>query len=163
MYEAILRERAARLAVTTAAREAIALHAVVFHRGGIRYATELDRLQEILVCRTVTRLPSVPRHCLGVMNMRGEIVPVFDLPLLFDPALTELAPPQRILVVDSGAVRIGIAADEVDDAVGLAAGEIDPPLATFTGSRARLVRGIARGALLLDCKTLIDSDALVVG
>lgn len=163
MYESLLRERAAKLAMTTAAREAVALHAVIFHRGGIRYATELGRLQEIQVCRTITRLPSVPGHCLGVMNMRGAIVPVFDLPLLFDETAKALDPPQRILIVDSGAVRIGLGADEVDDAVGLGAGEIDPPLVTFTGSRARLVRGIARGALLLDCKSLIDSDALVVG
>lgn len=160
----ILSERAVRLAAAPVSRHAAAaLHAVIFVRDGIRYGVDLARLREIQVCRTMMRLPAVPRFCLGVTNVRGEILPLFDLPRLFSDAADDPLPPQRILVVDSETTTIGIAADEVDDAVALASDEIEPPLATFSGPRARLIHGLARGALLLDCKTLIDSDALVVG
>jgi len=160
----ILRERADRLAAAPVSRHAsAALHAVIFVRDGIRYGVDLARLREIQVCRTTMRLPAVPRFCLGVTNVRGEILPLFDLPRLFSDDVADVLPPQRILVVDSETTTIGIAADEVDDAVALTSDEIEPPLATFAGPRARLIHGLARGALLLDCKTLIDSDALVVG
>lgn len=160
----ILDERAARLAAAPVSRHAAAaLHAVVFVRDRIRYGVDLARLREIQVCRTIMRLPAVPRFCLGLTNVRGELLPVFDLPPLFSDAAAEPLPPQRILVVESEEMHVGIAADEVDDALALAADEIEPPLATFSGSRARLIHGLARGVLLLDCKTLIDSDALVVG
>jgi purine-binding chemotaxis protein CheW len=162
----ILRERAAKLAAGSDAQQrGAALHVVVFLRGGIRYGIDLARLQEIQPCHAITRLPSVPPFCAGIANLRGEILPVFDLPRLFSGNGSEepLQAPQRIVVADSDTARIGIAADEVDDAMALAPEEIEPPLVTFSGPRARLILGLARGALLLDCKTLIDSDALVVG
>lgn len=161
----ILRERAAKMAAASTVRQGGSeMHAVLFQRGAVRYAIDLARLQEILPCRMVTSLPAVPPFCLGVMNMRGEILAVFDVALLFSAGgAAQLPAPQRIVVVESTTSRIGIAADEVDDAVALAPEEIEPPLVTFSGPRARLVAGIARGALLLDCNALIDSDALVVG
>src|ERR1700688_4434945 len=56
---------------------------VVFRLGGEGYALEVMRVQEVLDMQTLTEVPGGPKFLLGVINLRGHVVPVYDLRLPF--------------------------------------------------------------------------------
>src|SRR5271169_5672673 len=56
---------------------------VVFRLGGEGYALEVMRVQEVLDMQALTEVPGAPKHLLGVINLRGHVVPVYDLRLPF--------------------------------------------------------------------------------
>lgn len=90
-----------------------------FFLGAEEYAVDIARVQEIRVWERLTRLPAVPPFVKGVLNLRGDIVPVIDLRLRF--GLT--APPygrKTVIVVlhveDGGRAKsMGVVVDGVSD------------------------------------------------
>ena len=56
---------------------------VVFQLGGEGYALEVMRVQEVLDMQSLTEVPGGPRFLLGVINLRGHVVPVYDLRMPF--------------------------------------------------------------------------------
>ena len=56
---------------------------VVFRLGGEGYALEVMRVQEVLDMQSLTEVPGGPRFMLGVINLRGHVVPVYDLRMPF--------------------------------------------------------------------------------
>lgn len=150
---AILRARAARYAQITAA-EAAATHEVVrFRRGDDEYAVAHGSLREIRplrrFCRILGASPVVP----GVFHYRGEIISLHDLRALGQAGASP-AFAAWVLVAESGAVRIGLLADEVVGIEALADEDIKP-LPLTMGAKAGVLRGVAHGDLLL-----IDAPAL---
>ena len=58
-------------------------HYVVFQLGGEGYALEVMRVQEVLDMQSLTEVPGGPKFLLGVINLRGHVVPVYDLRMPF--------------------------------------------------------------------------------
>ena len=56
---------------------------VVFRLGGEGYALEVMRVQEVLDVESMTEVPGSPKCLLGVINLRGHVVPVYDLRIPF--------------------------------------------------------------------------------
>ena len=56
---------------------------VVFRLGGEGYALEVMRVQEVLDMQSLTEVPGGPKFLLGVINLRGHVVPVYDLRMPF--------------------------------------------------------------------------------
>ncbi len=56
---------------------------VVFRLGGEGYALEVMRVQEVLDILSMTEVPGSPKCLLGVINLRGRVVPVYDLRIPF--------------------------------------------------------------------------------
>ncbi len=56
---------------------------VVFRLGGEGYALEVMRVQEVLDMQSITEVPGGPKFLLGVINLRGPVVPVYDLRIPF--------------------------------------------------------------------------------
>ena len=56
---------------------------VVFQLGGEGYALEVMRVQEVLDMQSLTEVPGGPKFLLGVINLRGHVVPVYDLRMPF--------------------------------------------------------------------------------
>ena len=82
------------------------------------YGIDILSVQGIQVWETMTPLPSTPEHLLGVINMRGAIVPIVDLKCRFNLGQSETLATTVIIIVrinDKGQERtIGIVADAVD-------------------------------------------------
>src|SRR5579863_7728654 len=75
---------------------------VVFRLGGEGYALEVMRVQEVLDMQTLTEVPGGPKFLLGVINLRGHVVPVYDLRLRFGLHKdTEQTRAPCILIVES--------------------------------------------------------------
>lgn len=123
--------------------------------GNGSYALELLCVQEVVRVTPIVAMRGASRAVLGVMNLRGRIVPVFDLGLWLGTACVEPDERSRIVVVERDDELIGVMVTLVEDVVTLSQNRIEPPL---PGSVAGPIVGIARvGAVptvLLDAGTL---------
>ena len=88
------------------------------------YAVGVSQLVEVLPPPRITRVPSVPDHILGVMNLRGEVLSVIDLKRFFGLDPSEPSPDQATVVVEHGDVVMGLLVDGIGDLVSLASGEL---------------------------------------
>lgn len=98
-----------------------------FPLGEERFAVEILKIQEIRPLTAITPIPNAPEHIRGVINLRGTIVPVFDLKLRF--ALKSAADSRFaiILVVTIGERVVGLIADAVPKVLTVQMEEIAPP------------------------------------
>jgi purine-binding chemotaxis protein CheW len=100
---------------------------VVFKLAGQEYGLLAGTVREIIRNRDTTRVPNVSAHVQGVINLRGRIIPVFNLrqrlklPAI-DPALSAS---QTIMVVESDGADAGLLSDAVADVVKITQGDIN--------------------------------------
>lgn len=136
---------------------------VEFELAGERYGIELACVREVCVLQELTPVPCAPPFVLGIINLRGEIHTVIDLKKFFDlpdAGLTEL---NKVLILDSEEMRVGILADVIGGVRTLALDTLEPGLPTLTGLRASYLRGVTGGRLIvLDAARILASEAILV-
>lgn len=132
---------------------------LTFTLGGEEYAVDILRVQEIKGYSSVTTVPNAPAYVRGVMNLRGTVVPVFDMRLKFGMAPREYDRFTVIVVVNVGERVVGLIVDSVSDVLDIAAGAIQPTPDLGSGVDTRVMQGIARTNDRL--VTLLDIDAVV--
>ena len=162
----VLVERARRLALAAEApeRPADALELLPFRLGREHYAIETRYAREVVRLSGFTAVPSTEDFLLGVTNLRGEIVPVFDLMLFFGFASQGLMDRAHVIVVGAETVEFAIIADTVQAVAQFPAASLlaDAP---FEGKRGgECVRGVTRDAMIvLDGAALIKDRRLIIG
>jgi purine-binding chemotaxis protein CheW len=126
--------------------------AVAFRLGGELHGCDIRLVEEVVTKRQVHPLPDVPPHILGVLLLRGEMVPVMDVAPALGLSLAE-GKAAAILVVGIGEARVGVAAEAVHEVLEVPADAIRPAPHTG-GDRDAHVVGVAR--LPAGLVTLID-------
>ncbi|CAG9000372.1 MAG: Chemotaxis protein CheW [Candidatus Celerinatantimonas neptuna] len=95
------------------------------------FGAQIGCIQEVLEYRKVTSVPRTPEFMLGVINLRGQVVPVVDLRQVFDMEVIEPTIDSCIIIVkipiEGEETSLGILADRVKEVVELNTGEIKPP------------------------------------
>jgi chemotaxis signal transduction protein len=122
-------------------------HALVVQVGQRRLAVPLDATRELLPMPVLSPLPGAPRHVQGLLNLRGDVIPVFDLPARLGLSTDRAADEQFVLVAQSADRVLGVAVDDADDVVEIestAFQQVDPEVAQTFGSLARAVVGVWR-------------------
>ena len=122
---------------------------VIFRLGGEGYALEVMRVQEVLDYTSLTQVPGGPKSLRGVLNLRGHVVPVYDLRVPFelpiDPNPTR-AP--SVLMVESSHNNethvTGLLVDRVSDVLEISPEEIQPSPQLGLGNTTPFVRGLIR-------------------
>jgi purine-binding chemotaxis protein CheW len=141
------------------AREEPGTQLLLFALGGESYAFPLEQVREVVKPGPITPVPSIPEHILGVMNLRGEILPVLDLKRLMGVGMGTPDREGRIIVVKAPGMSVGFLADSVEDAIEVK-GAMEPPLATLPERQVRYLRGqVTHGGLLvgvLNPETLLE-------
>ena len=114
---------------------------VAFRLGGELHACDVRLVEEVVTKRRVHPLPDMPPRLLGVLRLRGELVPVLDVAPMLDLSLESDAP--AVMVLGLGEARVGVAADAVREVL-----RLEPDsyrAAPLTGAeRDRFVAGVAR-------------------
>jgi purine-binding chemotaxis protein CheW len=122
------------------------------------YGVDIMAVREIRQWSKTTELPNQARHGRGVIDIRGEVVPVHDLRARFGGPLTEVSSSHAILIVSVDQKSLGILVDSVSDIVFVAADQIRPVPTAARASDHENITGLAR----LDGKmiALLNIDAL---
>jgi purine-binding chemotaxis protein CheW len=162
----ILEERARRLAFVPAEtdRQLESIEVLPFRLGREQYGMETRFAREVARLSDFTMIPGTPDFVIGVANLRGEIVPVFDLMLFFGFASQGLMDRSRMIVVGMSRPDFGIIADTVQEVSTLSLEEFVPN-PSFEGARGReCIRGITRDAMIvLDGAALSSDRNLFIG
>jgi purine-binding chemotaxis protein CheW len=136
--------------------------------GDESYGVDILRVQEIRGWTPVTRIPHTPPHVLGVLNLRGSIVPVVDLRMLFGLEKVEYSPVTVIVVLSvvSAGVRrnFGLVVDGVSDVVDVDGAQVRPAPDIGAATVADHILGLLpiaeRMVILLDIDKLIGREQL---
>lgn len=150
----------------SAATEAESHQVLTFVLGSETYGVDILRVQEIRGWQAVTKIPNSPPHVLGVLNLRGSIVPIVDLRKRFNLEQAEYTAVTVIIVLtvrsEAGRRDFGVVVDGVSDVVDVEAAAVRPT--PDLGSRAATdhIRGLVplneRMVVLLDIDRLIGAQ-----
>ncbi len=101
---------------------------LTFSLGQECFGVDILKVQEIMVWEDVTRIPNAPDYVMGVLNLRGSIVPVYDLRMRLGMEFVEYNDETVVIILrvlgSSGVRNIGIAVDEVSDVLQTSSHEI---------------------------------------
>ena len=132
------------------------------------YGLDILRVREILEYSRPTTIPMMPAFVHGVINLRGNVVPVIDLAQRFGRPATELRQRTCIVILevdgDDGPQAIGVLVDAVNAVLDMDATQIEPPPSFGTGLRQDFIRGMARTdsgfIILLDVSHVLSMDEM---
>jgi purine-binding chemotaxis protein CheW len=139
--------------------------------GDETYGVDILRVQEIRGWTPVTRIPYAPPHVLGVLNLRGSIIPIVDLRLLFALERVEYSAVTVIVVLSvicrDARRNFGVVVDGVSDVVDVDAAQVrtapDLGSSAATDHISGLLPVAQHMVILLDIDKLIGYDRMVSG
>ncbi|QEH33158.1 Chemotaxis protein CheW [Aquisphaera giovannonii] len=122
---------------------------VIFRLGGEGYALEVMRVQEVMDVESMTEVPGGSKSLLGVINLRGHVVPVYDLRIPFGLASNPNPPKMpSVLIVEIEAgndARVtGLVVDRVSDVLEFSPDQMQPAPQLGLGKATPFVRGLIR-------------------
>lgn len=121
------------------------------------FAVDIGYVIEIITSYSITHLPSVPNFVTGIINLRGQIIPIIDIRLRTGRPLIEYTDKSCVIVLEIHSMMIGVLVDEVSRVIDISKESISPSPAN---NRQELVNGIARVDetvnLILDCEYLVQ-------
>ena len=160
------------VAVATAARGASSAGKyLTFMLGREEYGLPVLKVREIIKVMDITHVPQVAAHVLGVINLRGRVIPVIDLRRKFGMPAQENTERTCIIVAEvtlaaAQPVMMGVVVDAVSEVVNVAASEIDDTPDFGGQSTTDYLLGLAKvkGSvkILLDLDRVLGSDGQVV-
>jgi len=141
---------------------------LTFHLAGEEYAVGILKVKEIIEYGTLTRVPQTPAAVRGVINLRGNVVPVVDLAIKFGMPRSPLTNRTCIVIVevdlDGEQSVIGIIADSVSQVIDLPAGDVLAPPAFGTRIRVDFLTGMGKSGnkfvLILDIEKVLSGEDL---
>lgn len=135
---------------------------ISFKIGDEEYGVDIMAIREIKGWTATTELPDSPLHLRGVINLRGAIIPVFDLRARFSGQLTPATPRHVTMVVTVGSRVMGILVDAVADIITVADADIQPVPDMDDTHHNRFLSGLVtvdgRMVALLDLERMLESD-----
>jgi purine-binding chemotaxis protein CheW len=142
------------------------LQVLTFCLGSETYAVDILLVQEIRGWAPVTRLPQAPTYMLGMLNLRGAIVPVIDMRVRFGLDQAPFTPLTVIVVLSvhtsSGRREFGLVVDSVSDVVDIDTAALRETPSLGSKASVELIKGLAavadRMLILLNVDELIRRD-----
>jgi purine-binding chemotaxis protein CheW len=118
---------------------------------------------EVQPLRDLTPLPGIPHFLLGIVNVRGRIVPVLDLKKFFELPEVGLTDLHRVILVHGDDIELGVLADVTRGVLKMPLATLQPSLPTLTGIRAQYLMGVTEErVVVLDFDRILSDPAIVV-
>lgn len=143
---------------------------VTFTLGRELFGVEVTRTREILSLTPVTRVPQTPDYMLGVINLRGQVVPVVDMRLKLGLPAGKKTEDTCIIVVevqvDGETITVGALADAVREVLEVRADQIEPPPKLGTRMKTEFITGMGKideqFMILLNIDRVFNTDELAM-
>ncbi|MDD3119123.1 MAG: chemotaxis protein CheW [Victivallales bacterium] len=132
---------------------------LTFRVGGEDYGIEIMYVTEIVSMQKVTEVPDMPDYIRGVINLRGQVIPVMDVRTRFQLEPREYDDRTCAIVVNIASTVIGLIVDSVDEVMKIAAENISLPPAVSESRSGRFIGGMGqvgnRVTILLSIEQLL--------
>jgi len=133
-----------------------------FSLGKEEYAIDISDIREIVKPREITDIPRVPEFILGIISLRGIIIPIFDLKKRLQLGVTSVENDSRIIVCQLKDRVVGLLVDRIAQVVRIPEEAIEPPPAILSGVDRDFVEGVGRSQdrmMILLCLTnVLDAE-----
>jgi purine-binding chemotaxis protein CheW len=137
------------------------IQVVAFNLGKEEYAVDILNVQEINRLLNITRVPRAESHIEGVVNLRGNIIPIINLHKKFNLQAAGKEEDKRIIVFQFDDLKAGIIVDEVSEVLRLSKDDIEETAKVYSSINAEHIQGIAkvnnRLLILLDLLRILES------
>ena len=137
------------------------LQLVGFRLGKEEYGIDILKVQEINRIAEITRIPQSPDFVEGVINLRGNVIPIIDLRKRFNMPEREHDKQTRIVVGEIEGKTVGLIVDAVSEVIRLPANTIEPAPKILSKDRADYIKGV--GKLEDRLLMLLDIDKILTG
>ncbi len=134
------------------------------------FALDISKVREVLDFTAVTKVPQTPDFMLGVINLRGSVVPVVDMRLKFGMTRTEKTVNTCIIIVEidiEGEITIiGALSDSVQEVLDLEPDQIEPAPRIGTRLKTKFIKGMGKKdeqfIIILDIDKIFSADELAM-
>lgn len=117
---------------------------IVVRVGNEQYGIDIQYVDNIVRMQKITRVPKVQPYFKGVINLRGEVIPVMSMRLKMQLPADEYTNSTRIIIIKVDQAAIGIIVDEVKEVVTLNQEEIEKVFYDVKDERASFINGIGK-------------------
>lgn len=128
-----------------------------------RYAIPTAAVREVYPLKDLTPLPCTPPFVLGVINLRGQILPVIDIKKFFDLPQQGITDLHKVIIVHHEEMDLGILADVVLGVRAVPLNALQPSLPTLAGIREEYLKGVtAERLVVLDVTRILADPRIIV-
>lgn len=149
---------------TLSNQEEMMIQLATFKLGAEEYGVEIGRVKDIITVPTISNVMNGPYSVLGMINLRGKLIPVMDLRQRFEITQEELGRKSRIMVVEFKNELIGILVDQVTQVLKVPTKSIESPPDNTNQIDAKFIKSICnlndRLIILLDLDLILDIEEL---
>ncbi len=135
---------------------------VSFHLGSEEYGVDISQVQEIIRMVEITHVPRAPHFMEGVINLRGQLIPIIDLRTRFSMGRAEHTKSTRIVVTEIGSKRVGIVVDSVSEVLNIPMEQVEDAPDMIAGVGTEYIQGVGkvndRLIILLDLTMVISGE-----
>ena len=135
---------------------------VTFRLGSGEYAIDIMQAKEIIKMEKITLIPNAPDFVEGVINLRGNIIPIIDLKKRFNLEEIEGDKNTGIIIVKIEDVDMGIIIDSISKVVYISNSDIQPPPPMLSGIGQKYIKGVGKLEdkllVVLDLEKLFTTD-----
>lgn len=137
---------------------------IVVKIGNEQYGLDISYIDNIVRMQNITRVPKVQPYFKGIINLRGEIVPVMSIRLKMELENDVFTPATRIIILKVEEGIIGILVDEVKEVVELSMDDIDRPAHSAKNDKNSFISGIGKHGeeliSLFDISAILDESEM---
>ena len=120
------------------------LQIVSFKIGSEEFGIDILKVQEIIKMLDLTKVPNSPDFVVGVVNLRGKIIPVIDLRTRLNMSSIENNKDTRIIVVEIESSTIGFVVDEVSEVLRIPENITEPPPSMVAGINSDFITAVGK-------------------
>lgn len=137
---------------------------LTFRLGDEDYGLEIRYVLEIIGVQEVTDVPDMPDYVKGVINLRGQVIPIMDVRMRFRMPARDYDDRTCIVVIHHGELAVGLVVDTVKEVIDIPEGDISPPPRSGQGRSTQFMSGMGKVEdgvkILLDVNKLLYDEGL---
>ena len=128
------------------------------------YGVEVLKVREIIRMPTITKMPNVPQHVEGIINLRGKVIPIISMRRRFGLVENEINSQTRIIIMDVCGSLTGFIVDAVSEVIRIHSSEIQPPpsMVVSGGVGQEFITGVFNHAerllIIMDIDRMFSDD-----
>jgi purine-binding chemotaxis protein CheW len=138
------------------------LQLVSFRIADEEFGVDIIKVQEIIRMVDITRVPNTPHYVIGVINLRGKVIPIIDMRRRLNLKETPYTKDTRIVVVEEENKIVGFIVDSVSEVLRISSSVLEPPPPMVSGISSDFITSVAklegRLLILLDLEKVLAKD-----